>query len=538
MIYEMLFNNPTLIIISMLTVNIFVFYALGAILQGYFSFRRSNSFLSIPLGYVSWQLLSLVLFSVPILFGLSKTWFQLLNLIKDIIIVFIIIMYYKSWAPSFKLTYNRSLLRAPIGIAITIISIILFTILTKHVPLNGHEDDLNQYINNMINGNHFIFDTGVGNSSNNFWNFNKDKTTLDIIENYESFYYWVALTFDSITSTTEQSITNYVIAPIMLIVISLSILGSIIDSEKSFISYLYGAILILIMTLLEWSIGVNSQIFYIVPILTLSVMLLFTYSAQTIPSEGVLTVSLSSLLALITVTYWAMPLIIIFGACIISLSVIKNGQIIKMMFQYVMALSLPIVSYSIISLLSPLVISGAEANLGSHLLTLSIAIIMFSLLLIPLKSLYSSSERRQDLVSLEEKVKNKKIISLISTALIITLIAFALTYLLMGRNIISLVSEYFTAINNNIWIALAIYVLVALLPAIVILVINRRYNYSSMLDVIPFLVFLINPITTVFFFESTGWEYNWKIIFIPELIIFILWILGQVIKFTPDKLKI
>lgn len=536
MIFEMLFDKPIMIISSFILVHLFIFYALGAVLQSYFSFRKSNSFLSIPLGYVSWQLLTLFLFFIPILFGLEKVWFELLGVIKDIMIIFVLLLYYKSWAPSFKVSNSRAVVRAPIGILITVIAILFLLTLNEYVPLNNRGDRLNAFIGFMKDDN-FIFDSAAGNSENSIFGQFMHKNTLDIIESYETFYYWVAITQGSLDTLSNEQVANLIFAPMMTSIISFAILGSVVDSEKSFISYIYASILIFLVTLLEWRVGVNSQAFYYIPILVLSIMLMFTFSVQQVPSEGVLTASLASLLTLITVTHWAMPLIIIFGACILSLSIIKNGQLVRMMYQYAIALIIPILLYSVISLLAPLINSDDQLNFLDHAMPLIVVVVTAIIIAFPLKSLATSPERREDLVKFEESIKTNKATSLLLSALIVTGISMLLTFLL-GHNIFEVLNDYFMSINNNLLVSILIYIVIALLPAVSILIFNYKTKRSSILNVIPFIVFLLNPATMAFIFSSTGWEYNWLIIFIPELIVFSMWLLEKVIKYTPDKIKI
>ena len=110
MIYETLFNNSTLIIMTFSLVHIFAFYALGAIVQDYFSFKKSNRILSIPVGYITWSIMTLFSYVLPIIFGLDKVWFSLMGSLKELSILFIIVLYYKSWAPSYKELNTRGIL--------------------------------------------------------------------------------------------------------------------------------------------------------------------------------------------------------------------------------------------------------------------------------------------------------------------------------------------------------------------------------------------------------------------------------------------
>lgn len=539
MIFEMLFNNPVLIIGSMIITYLFMFYALGAIVQGFYSFRMSNRYLAIPLGYILWLIITLLAFATPILLGLDIIWFKLMGVIEGVIIFSVIVLYYKSWTPTFTNVNSRSLIRAPIGIIVTIVAIVIFLLLSQYVPISTNNDRLSFYIGRMID-NRFVFDTVAGVTANNGYEWLQgNKSTVDIIENYESFYYWMAIVGDSVVNISRGEVMEIIIPILTISVISFSILGSTIDSERSFISYVYSSLFIFALTLLEWKIGVNNQMFYILPSLTFSIMLLFTYSLQANPSDNLLTASLVSQLSLVTVTHFALPIIITLGSATVSLAIIKNGEIVRTMYQFIITIAVPIILFVLMSLLSSINPTSVEdIKLGSHIITLLLLIIIFSVIIIPLRSLALSSERRVDLVSFEQKVKNRIEISLITFSVILTLLSLALVYLFIDHDIVELLSGYFLSINGNIYVAIEIYLLVVVIPTFIILIVSSKYKKKTLLSVIPFITLLINPITTVALFNFVGWEYNVSIIILPELIIFLLWGLSELIKIIPDELKI
>lgn len=539
MIFEMIFNNQILIVIPLMAMYFFVFYALGAIAQSYFSFRQSNRFLTIPLGYVTWLLMTLFIYSMVILLNLNIIWFRLIEAIKLVVIFAIIILYYKSWIVNKDNIDLRTFYKVPIGILITVVSIVIFLLLAEYVPISSNNDHLSYYINEMISSD-FIFDSAIGTTANNGLGISQeDKSTIDIIENYETFYYSIALLGDSINSVSNELLMKKIIPIFIISIISFSVLGSMVDSEKSIISYIYSSIIIIGLTLLEWMVGTDNQLFYILPSLVLSIMLLFTYSSKVMPNDNLLIASLVIQFSLITVTHFALPILIIFGSVTVALAIIKNGEIVKTMYHLVIAIATPLILYNLISLISLIRIPNIEdMRIGLHIISIILILVVVSAIIIPLRSLAFSAERRKDLISFEQKIKDKMEVFLITFALVLTLLSFLVFYLFINRDVIGLLRTYFLAISSNIYIAMGIYLMALIVPTIIILIFSSHYKNRTILSVIPVITLIANPMTTIFVFDIVGWNYNILFLFAPEVIIFTLWIIMELIKMIPDKLKI
>lgn len=527
MFIELIFKDPTVVMLFFVLIHLFLFYALGAIVQEYFSFKKYNRFLSIPIGYVSWTLLSIVVFIIPTIFQLDMIWFNLSNTIKDIITLFIVILYYEAWFPSFKDINVRGLIRAPIGIGIIILALGLFFILNKFTNWGIYNEDFINGINAIVPGN-VVFNTGF------------ESNIVSSFERYESLYYWIAILSHDSKIITMTNFMNIMIPAILIVVVSCIVLGTTIDSEKTLISYLYSALILMFIVIVMAFIGVNNQAFYSLPMVVMSFMLMFEYSNHKNPNDNLLTTSLITLLTMFAVTEWAIPLLVILGLLIVSLSIIKEGSIVKTMYRYISVIAVPAIGYTILSFVSTIL--GAEnITFGSQFTNMLVVIIMFTIIIIPLRSLARSNNRRGDLVSFETKVKEKKYISLLWTALIISILSFLLLLLFIGGNPINKTLKYFEAISDKVWVSILVYLCIIILPTAAIIYVDTKFKYKSVLSMIPYFTIMMNPVTFALITElggEGGWIYDWKLLILPEIVIFFLWGIGELIKFIPERLKI
>lgn len=546
MLLELLFNNSLLIISSFVIIHLFVYYSFGAVLQEYFSFKKSNRFLSIPVGYIGWTLLTIFVYFFPILFNLNTIWFTLMGTIKSLGILFVILLYYRAWMPRIKDINKRNLIRSPIGYAIIVMAILLVVGIIKYQNW-GETDIFFKFA--LVNGNwgdQPEFDTLIGlqnyinnlDSIEDIWENISDLTsipTLSTIENYETTYYWMALIVERYNYISLDQMINIVMPILLTTVIACSILGTTVDSEKSIISYAYSAAIVVLVCLAEVYIGPWQQMFYVIPALTISIMLLFNYSTQVNPHDNLLTTSLISTTTLIAVTHWATPIIIIMGVAIVALCIINDGSVVKMLYRFVTAISIPVIAYTFIMFASSITVN--DITFTDQFVTLIVVTVLFTAIITPLRSLARSSSRREDLVSFEANVKEKSIRTLTITAVTITVLCSLWLFLIMPDGADRL-KGYFGVINSKLIISIPIYLAFIILPTILILIFNVKYKYVSMLNIIPYLTFMLNPITFTLICTSAGWELSWYIIFIPELMVITLWGINELIKWIPEKLKI
>ena len=556
MIYETLFNNSTLIIMTFSLVHIFAFYALGAIVQDYFSFKKSNRILSIPVGYITWSIMTLFSYVLPIIFGLDKVWFSLMGSLKELSILFIIVLYYKSWAPSYKELNTRGIFRAPIGYAAVIIAITMVLLLIRKANVWDYDHSFStalfilkyQILEKVPENitlplsNTPIFNTGIGLSINIIVNENEkvvvnflQPSSLQTMEKFESLYYWIMMTDASLVSVSTNDFIEIVMPTLITVTIASSILWAMVDSEKSIISYLYSSVILLLICLLEAYIGPYKQMFYVVPLLVIAISLLFNYSNQVNPNDNLLTTSLISLLALVTVTHWSLPILIIMGILIVGLSIIKNGFIVKILYRFIISISVLVIGYALIMFLDSL--NKTHIKFTNQFIVVITLSIIFAAIITPLRSLARSSNRRKDLVTFESNAKNKKIKNTLIFSISLTL-ASLIAMLIFYEDILSNIEGYFLSINEKLWVGILVYVIAIICPTILILFIDKKYGYVSILSTLPYLSLILNPVTFTLMCRIAKWDYEILLIFVPEIIIASIWVVTEAIKLIPEEWKI
>lgn len=528
MLLELLFNNQIIIIALYILLHLFLFYSLGAVLQEYFSFKTSNRYISISLGYIFWLLVTLVAFLLPILFELNKNWFKVANFIKDLSFIFMIILYYKSWFPNVEKVNLRFVSRISISFFIIFFSVILFIILNKYTPTsNIDEKFVTSFLNIEKSNGKLIFE--INDSGN---------PSLMIIEKYETFYYWLYLTSSNLTSVSLINLKDIIIPSLLITASTSIILGIVVDPEKSIISHLIAFILSMLFVLLEWGTGILNQMFYTIPLLLISFMMIYDYSSKEVPSENSLITSLISLVALITVTDLSIFFLLMIGLVIVSISIIKKGEIVDIMYRYSVAVATLVISYALVAFIVSITKAGAF-EFGSQFTILVMLIILFAAIITPIRSLSKTNSRREDLVSFESKISKRRITNLIIFSSIVTLASICIYFLLGGKDIFKVIDGYFDIIiYDQIWLSLTIYIVTILIPTLIIMFIAKRYEHSSLLNTIPYLTLILNPITSSLLLNSLDWICDWEIIFIPQVIIFILWCLSKLIDLIPEKIKI
>lgn len=498
MLLELLFDNVIIISSLFLIINLFTFYTLGAILQEYFSFKKHNRMLSISIGFVVWSIFTLVAYTIPILFSLKDVWFKVAGLTKEITLMSIIILYYKSWIPNVREVKRRSLIRVAISILVILLLVVLYFKL----------------------------------ESFGFW-----EGTYYNPHSYETFYVWIEQKVSNFTSVTYKQFIEIVIPIIILIIINTSIFGVIVDQEKSLISILIAAFISSVFIFLESYLGEYSAIFYVIPFLVLTLLFLFEYANKKIPNDNLLTASLISMTTSITVSSWSFLIIFIIGLVIISLSVIKEGEIIETIYRYTITIFTPLIIYSILMFFST-ILNNNESLFGTYFVDMIVMILTFSVMIFPLKSLATSNNRRDDLVSFEEKIREKNISLILISSLIIMFLSIIGIIIFIDEPFIKYIISYFNIFSEKSLIGVFIYLLLVIVPTLIIVYLNKVHKYHSILDSIPYITFILNPITLNFLCGIGNWDINWMLVIVPEIIVTILWVGGILLKLIPEKLKI
>lgn len=106
-IIDLMFKNDVLKLLITLILFLFIFYTFGKIIQNYFSLKENNNYLAIPMGWTTYMLLTFFVYLPMIFLEISINSLLFIEFIKNLIIIFIIIIYYKIWFPKFKFNFIK-----------------------------------------------------------------------------------------------------------------------------------------------------------------------------------------------------------------------------------------------------------------------------------------------------------------------------------------------------------------------------------------------------------------------------------------------
>ena len=166
----------------------FLFYAIGRIIQNLFNFNKTNLFISYPLGFCFFLIVSMF-FQLPfVIFDLNDNLFKTIVLFKEFIIIIVILIYYESWILKSKVS-NWNISKKNIYNFIYFILFFLAVILFNYYFVdfnqtvgNFEQKELSNSINTSIPLNYFNLNLLV---SNNF---------LTYYGYYHWFLYLIAIT--------------------------------------------------------------------------------------------------------------------------------------------------------------------------------------------------------------------------------------------------------------------------------------------------------------------------------------------------------
>ncbi|NQX83354.1 MAG: hypothetical protein HRS50_01390 [Mycoplasmataceae bacterium] len=70
-ILNLLIGNTFLVLLLTLLMLLIIFYAIGRIIQYFFSFRKSNMIIAIPIGFFSYLVITEIFYTISIFFGFA-----------------------------------------------------------------------------------------------------------------------------------------------------------------------------------------------------------------------------------------------------------------------------------------------------------------------------------------------------------------------------------------------------------------------------------------------------------------------------------
>ncbi len=144
--FSQLFLTKNIILNSIIVVisTFMIFYPLGRIIQNRFNLTKRSLALSIPIGLVVFLLINFFFFLPFNFFVLNDQFLNMINMIKDIFIITIILIYFQEWLPP-RIQINFERLRLSTFFAL--INFALF--ISVVVIMNFYLEDFNQ-INPII----------------------------------------------------------------------------------------------------------------------------------------------------------------------------------------------------------------------------------------------------------------------------------------------------------------------------------------------------------------------------------------------------
>ncbi len=520
MIIQLIFGDTLIAFTLYSLMLVFFFYALGSIVQKYLSFREYNVLYSLPIGFVLYQLITLVFFLMPIFFGFSISWYSTMELFKEFALLFVIIYFYKLWIPN-GLGINDGFMKKALFLGLTIVgALLVYFLLLEFVNIKrGSSQEFIDALSNLYDG-----------SNNFFFIDNGSSSQTELMMRYQTFYYWIAVISRSFSEMDANVFTEYLLPTLIILISIMIIFATVVNSEEAIISYIIASILSFGVTSIYLFIGPYNQTFYLIPIITISILLIFNFSIQNEPSNKLLAASMATSLCFLGLTNWSFLLISVIGVASSIISFERKGQGVRNALWFLTMLFISVIIFSGLYFLQ-----GEETTFSiAYLIVLPI---ILGLIIIPVNSLANSNNRRKDLASFEAKI-NKKIVISVSIFVAISTAFSLLIALITKINLYTEFDAFFSIWNLEWYYGFIIYLLIIVLPTIIILVLKQKYKLNYLINIFGYLALIFNPIILIVFSKILAETPSLFHIFIPMLIILILSLIELLIKWIPNSLKI
>ncbi|BDU67429.1 MAG: hypothetical protein TYPL_0820 [Candidatus Tyloplasma litorale] len=534
-IVGLIFNN--FIIESLLSIFILflIFYIIGRIVQEQYSFKKSNNFLSIPIGFCVYLFINQIIYSIIIFLNMDYQLMKIIDLFKEIILLIFIVSFYKIWMPKWSSFFNKTFFRTIFLFLFSAlipfsIYLLLWHLLENFSPINE----------NFIFAINRIEQTGIFHEG-----FVQQDSLMWIFEKYESFYYWVSIisnllfndlySYGSSFEYIEKTI-EYIITPVILISISLMITGLIIDPERSIITVFISTFTSISSILLLGIIGPYNKSFYSLAISIFLIMMMYNYLSQSLPSNRTIIFYFFMLFIFLAIDENALILMLIYGMIAVISSFIKKGDSVRNIVRY-FGIIFGILTLSVLLFL----IENIE-YISESIIYLILLLILFGFIYIPFRSLGHNQSRRKELVSFEEKTS--KNFTLVSFSISLAIFLFSLFLCFVYEiNLVNLLESYFIQINmfnDEYLIGLLIYSLIVILPMIIILILLwAKYNFKSSLFLTFFYInMLFNPINIIVISTLFKFDVDYLVTFMPSLLLLFVALLNLLTRSIPQKWRI
>ncbi len=493
-------------------VLLFMFYALGRIIQQKFRYNKSNIYIAIPLGLISYMLLNQLIYTPIILTGLGINILLIIDTIKAISLLLFIIISYEYWLPSFNLVNLKS-----VGYSLLSITIVLtvYIVLAEYISTFANTDLVwVSYIDN-------IYTKGVYEKSSLV-------SVATVIENYQSTYYWIYINSNFGSADTATTV-NIEIGSIFIVAVSLAIQAALTNHEKTFTSVLFATVMSVLVAVVLGFQSPTNDMFYTTSISIIIMLLIYDYASKESPSDNIITIGLFTSTTFITVGGGSLAYIFIFGLTLIILNVIRGGNIVRNTIHFLMLVLLLIVWYVIALFIYDL------AFISTAFVYLLILLGVFSIIFLPLYSIGYTQSRREELVNFEKSIQNKiGIIVIIITSSLILLLLFV--NWINDVNIVELLNNFFkefNTINDAVWMGVLLYFGIILVPSILITVFWFMGKRNILLTLFAFVNILVNPIAITSISSLLNTPMTGDIILIPSMLIIAIFMIKEFVNRVP-----
>ncbi|BDV03788.1 MAG: hypothetical protein HPPSJP_5090 [Candidatus Hepatoplasma scabrum] len=208
-------------LVSAFFLSLFIFYGLGKIILNKFKIEDNNNYFAPFIGFVSYQILTFFCYAIIIILNYNLNYISYFTDIIDIFLIIYILISYRIWGfKNFKLNYY-SLLNFAFIFATSVIFIYLFTICENNLNwFNDYSSDLNYLTLNNI----YLNDA----NTELFKPFNND---LDYYTIFQSNYYWLLVTTNSLNIDFEL-IVKYFVPALYFIIILFLLKGFILEKNN------------------------------------------------------------------------------------------------------------------------------------------------------------------------------------------------------------------------------------------------------------------------------------------------------------------
>lgn len=496
-------NNSILAIFLTIVILLFIYYSLGSIVQNSYQGRIINYYLSVPIGYVTYLLITGITYFPIILLGLNNSMLTMVEALKNILIIIIIIFNYKIWLLNsikiFNLNSIKTWLYTFLFILIGIVLYISLFYFSNWFMVEDTNSLIYQSMNNIYNDTSHYFSTS------------DESNKYIILERYESQYYWI-VSISILSNLTLVNSLSWIIPITIIVVIGYIILSIFFNRENNLRTLIFSILIYMLMICIMGWFGSYNKMFYIWPIFIFFIFVLCGYSNQVKPNHKLFDILLLSLATYIFITPWGIMLLMMFGIPLILFSLQKNAFFVENLNKFLIAL---FVEMTFIFLL---VLFQTDETLTNLIWYLILIIALLFLGVVPSNTLSYNTSKKNDLIILEQKLKSNLIILISIITLIIISIVVTFSFIING-SINHMLQQFFSIGFDDIQVSLLTYFLLIILPTSIILILMYfKIEFPIFMNVIVLInIIFMNPFSFIIITSFSNTEPNLLVVYIPTI---------------------